>query len=103
MLGSDAFVRRKGHCSDGILCDLEARHVLDVSPGRKKDDVICVRERLTNGDGVEAVPLCFPRAHMVADHVPVIQHVGNALNTVIGRWARKEEGKRAFDGQRHLF
>ena len=31
----DEFARRKGHCYDTILCDLEARQVLEVSAGRK--------------------------------------------------------------------
>src|SRR5260370_21471195 len=51
----------------------------------------------------EAVQLCLPRARIVADHFHVIQHVGKAVNKVIGRWAKKEEGKQALDGQRHLF
>src|SRR5206468_2382055 len=42
-------------------------------------------------------------ARMVADHFHVIQHVGKAVNKVIGRWAKKGEGKQALDGQRHLF
>jgi transposase len=51
----------------------------------------------------EAVQLCLPRAHIVADHFHVIQHVGNALNKMLGRWAKKEEGKQDLDSQRHLF
>jgi transposase len=31
----DEFARRKGHRYDTILCDLDARKVLDVSAGRK--------------------------------------------------------------------
>src|SRR5204863_5509830 len=50
-----------------------------------------------------AVQLCLPRARIVADHFHVIQHVGKALKSVIGRWAKKEEGKQALEGQRHLF
>ena len=34
LLGIDEFARRKGHCYDTILCDLEARQVLEVSAGR---------------------------------------------------------------------
>lgn len=114
-LGIDEFARRKGHRYDVILCDLQARHVLEVSPGRKKDEVSCVLERLTNCDGVEAVSmdmstpfreavqLCLPRARIVADHFHVIQHVNKALGKVLGRWAKQEEGKKALAGQRHLF
>jgi transposase len=114
-LGIDEFARRKGHRYDTILCDLDARKVLEVSAGRKKDEVASLLERLTNCDGVEAVSmdmsitfreavqLCLPRARIVADHFHVIQHVGKAVNKVIGRWAKKGEGKQALDGQRHLF
>lgn len=114
-LGIDEFARRKGHRYDTILCDLEARHVLEVSAGRKKDEVASVLERLSDCDGVEAVSmdmsttfreavqLCLPRARIVADHFHVIQHVNKALNKVLGRWAKTEEGKQALEGQRHLF
>ncbi len=33
-LGIDEFARRKGHRYDTILCDLDARKVLEVSAGR---------------------------------------------------------------------
>jgi transposase len=114
-LGIDEFARRKGHRYDTILCDLEARQVLEVSAGRKKDDVAGVLERLSDCDGVEAVSmdmsitfreavhLCLPHARIVADHFHVIQHVNKAVNKVIGRWAKKEEGQQALEGQRHLF
>ena len=114
-LGIDEFARRKGHRYDTILCDLEARQVLEVSAGRKKDEVVGVLERLSNCDGVEAVSmdmsttfreavqLCLPRARVVADHFHVIQHVNKAVNKVIGRWANKEEGQQALEGQRQLF
>ncbi len=114
-LGIDEFARRKGHRYDTILCDLQAHQVLEVSAGRKKDEVAAVLERLSNCEGVEAVSmdmsstfreavqLCLPRARIVADHFHVIQHVGKALGKVIGRWAKKGEGKHALEGQRHLF
>jgi transposase len=114
-LGIDEFARRKGHRYDTILCDLDARQVLEVSAGRKKEEVIGLLERLTNCDGVEAVSMdmsspfreavqwCLPQARIVADHFHVIQHVGKAVNKVIGRSAKKEEGKKVLDGQRHLF
>ncbi len=114
-LGIDEFARRKGQRYDTILCDLDARKVLDVSAGRKQADVIRLLERLMDCDAVEAVSmdmsetfrgavqLCLPRARIVADHFHVIQHVSKAVNKVLGRWAKKEEGKKALDGQRHLF
>ncbi len=114
-LGIDEFARRKGQRYDTMLCDLDGRHVLEVSAGRKKDEVRCVLERLSNCDAVEAVSmdmsitfreavqLCLPRARIVADHFHVIQHVGKAVNKVIGRCAKSADGKKALDGQRHLF
>ena len=68
--------------------------VLEVSAGRKKDEVASVLERLSNCDGVEAVSmdmsttfreavqLCLPRARIVADHFHVIQHVNKAVRRV---------------------
>lgn len=114
-LGIDEFARRKGHRYDTILCDLDGRHVLEVSAGRKKEEVTGVLERLTDCDAVEAVSmdmsrtfreavqLCLPRARIVADHFHVIQHVGKAVKTVISRCAKSAEGKKALDGQTHLF
>jgi transposase len=114
-LGIDEFARRKGHRYDTIFCDLGARKVLEVSAGRKKDEVAGVLERLSDCDGVEAVSmdmsttfreavqLCLPRARIVADHFHVIQHVNKAVNKVIGRWAKTKAGKSVLEGQRHLF
>src|SRR5260221_11727534 len=56
-LGIDEFARRKGHRYDTILCDLDARTVLEVSAGRKKEEVAGLLERLSNCDGVEAVSM----------------------------------------------
>jgi transposase len=109
-LGIDEFARRKGHRYDTLLCDLEGRKVLEVSAGRKKEEVVGLLERLTNCDGVEAVSmdmsspfreavqLCLPHARIVADHFHVIQRGNLAVNKVIGRFAKKEEGKKAEDG-----
>lgn len=114
-LGIDEFARRKGHRYDTILCDLDARQVLEVSAGRTKDEVSHLLERLSDCDAVEvvsmdmsttfreAVQLTLPHARIVADHFHVIQHVGKALKKVIGRQAKREEGKQALEGQRHLF
>ena len=114
-LGIDEFARRKGHRYDTILCDLDARQVLEVSAGRKQDDVVRLLERLTDCDRVEAVSmdmsetfrgavqLCLPRARIVADHFHVIQHVGKALKQVVSRTAKTETGKPALEGHQHLF
>lgn len=114
-LGIDEFARRKGHRYDTILCDLDARQVLEVSAGRTKDEVSHLLERLSNCDGVEAVSmdmsttfreavqLTLPHARIVADHFHVIQHVSKAVKKVIGRHAKSEEGKHALEGQSHLF
>jgi transposase len=52
-LGIDEFARRKGHCYDTILCDLEARRVLEVSAGRTLEEVVKLLERLREPDAVE--------------------------------------------------
>lgn len=114
-LGIDEFARRKGHRYDTILCDLDGRHVLEVSAGRKKEEVSAVLERLADCDAVEAVSmdmsrafreavqLCLPHARIVTDHFHVIQHIGKAVKKVIGRSAKSAEGKKALEGQVHLF
>src|SRR5437868_12810922 len=114
-LGIDEFARRKGHRYDTILCDLDARQVLDVSAGRKQEEVVRLLERLTDCDVVEAVSmdmsesfrgavqLCLPRARIVADHFHVIQHIGKAVKQVVTRWAKSEVGKSALKGHQHLF
>jgi transposase len=114
-LGIDDFARRKGKRYATILCDLEARCVLDVVVGRTQAEVCPLLERLDEPDRVEAVSmdmsgsfreavhLCLPRAHIVADHFHVVQHVGKALAQVLSRCARSQEGRTALKGQRHLF
>ncbi len=114
-LGIDEFAVQKGHRYDTILCDLQERHVLEVSAGRKKEEVVRLLERLDDGEAVEAVSMdmsspfreavqtCLPRACIVADHFHVIQHVSKALGKVIGRLAKQESGKQALEGQRHVF
>jgi transposase len=114
-LGLDEFARRKGRRYDTILCDLEHQHVLEVSAGRKQEDVVPLLERLSDCDAVEAVSmdmsetfrgavqLCLPGARIVADHFHVMQHVGKAVNKVLSRLAKSEAGKKALDGQRYLF
>jgi transposase len=110
-----SLLERRGHRYDTILCDLEARQVLEISAGRTKDEVSHLLERLSDCDAVEAVSmdmsttfreavqLTLPRARIVADHFHVIQHVGKALKKVIGRHAKGKEGKKALEGQSHLF
>lgn len=114
-LGIDEFARRKGHRYDTILCDLEKRQVLEVSLGRKQEDVVRLLERLDTCEHVQAVSmdmsetfrgavqLCLPKARIVADHFHVIQHVNKALKAVIVRHAKQPEGKQALEGQRALF
>jgi transposase len=114
-LGIDEFARRKGHRYDTILCDLDARKMLEVSAGRKQEDVVRLLERLTDCNKVEAVSmdmsesfrgavqLCLPRARIVADHFHVIQHVGKAVSKVLSRLAKSEAGKKALEGHRQLF
>ena len=114
-LGIDDFARRKGQRYATILCDLEARRVLDVVIGRAQTQVCPLLERLEaperveavsmdmSGSFREAVQLCLPRARIVADHFHVVQHVGKALAQVLSRCARSQEGRAALKGQRHLF
>lgn len=114
-LGIDEFARRKGHRYDTILCDLEKRHVLEVSAGRKQEEVEKLLERLKDCDAVQvvsmdmsnvfrgAVQLCLPKARIVADHFHIIQHVNKALAKVLSRLANSEVGKKALKGQRYLF
>jgi transposase len=94
---------------------LDGRHVLEVSAGRKKEEVTGVLERLADCEAVaavsmdmsrpfrEAVQLCLPRARIVADPFHVIQHIGKAVKKVLVRWAKKTEGKQALEGHSHLF
>lgn len=114
-LGIDEFARRKGHCYDLILCNLERHSVLEVSAGRKKEEVIGVLERLADCEAVEAVSMdmsrpfreavqmCLPRTRIVADHFHVIQHVGKAVKKVLVRCAKPAQGKQALEGHLHLF
>ncbi len=67
-LGIDEFARRKGHCYDTILCDLEARQVLEVSAGRKQEEVGVLLERLSSPDTVKAVSM-----DMSASYRPAVQ------------------------------
>jgi transposase len=114
-LGIDEFARRKGHVYETILCDLEARKVLEVSAGRKLEDVVALLERLRDPDGVEAVSmdmsasfrpavqLCLPQAHIVVDHFHVIQHLMKGFKKVLASWAHKKESKVLLEGKQHLF
>ena len=72
----------RGHRDDTILCDLVQRKVLEISEGRKLEDVQKLLERLDDPDAVKAVSmdmsasfrpavqLCLPKAQIVVDHVP---------------------------------
>jgi transposase len=114
-LGIDEYARRKGHCYDTILCDLVARQVLEVSAGRKQEEVITLLERLRQPDAVKAVSmdmsasyrpavqLCLPKAQIVVDHFHVIQHVMKGFKKVLQSWAHKKEGKPLLEGKQFLF
>jgi transposase len=114
-LGIDEFARRKGHCYDTILCDLEARRVLEVSAGRKLEEVTALLERLCDPDAVKAVSmdmsasfrpavqLCLPKAQIVVDHFHVVQHVMKGFKKVLSSWAHKKEGKPLLESKQHLF
>lgn len=114
-LGIDEFARRKGHQYDTILCDLVEHSVLEVSEGRKLEDVQKLLERLSHPDAVEAVSmdmsasfrpavqLCLPKAQIVVDHFHVIQHVMKAFKKIVSSWAHKKEGKPLLQGKQHLF
>lgn len=114
-LGIDEFARRKGHHYDTILCDLVTHTVLEISEGRKLEDVQKLLERLSNPDAVEAVSmdmsasfrpaveLCLPKAQIVVDHFHVIQHVMKAFKKIVSSWAHKKEGKPLLQGKQYLF
>lgn len=114
-LGIDEFARRKGHSYDTILCDLQARRVLEVSAGRRLEEVATLLGRLDTPDAVEAVSmdmsasfrpavqLCLPKATIVVDHFHVIQHVMKGFKKIVSSWAHKAEGKALLQGKQHLF
>jgi len=115
VLGVDDWALRKGQTYGTILCDLEARQVLEVSAGRKQEEVVALLERLNDPDAVQAismdmsasyrpaVQLCLPKAHIVVDHFHVIQHVMKGFKKVLQSWAHKKEGKPLLEGKQHLF
>jgi transposase len=114
-LGIDEFARRKGHVYDTILCDLESRSVIEVSEGRKQEEVARLLERLDDPDAVEAVSmdmsksfrsaveLCLPKAQIVVDHFHVIQHVMKGFRKVVSSFAHKAESKALLEGKQYLF
>jgi transposase len=115
MLGIDEFALRKGRRYDTILCDLETRDVLEVSSGRKKEEVVKLLERLSDPDAVKAVSMdmsasfrpavqaALPNAQIVVDHFHVIQHMMKAFRKVLSSWAHKKEGMVLLHGKQHLF
>jgi transposase len=114
-LGIDEFARRKGHCYDTILCNLEHRKVLEVCEGRTHEDVVRMLKRLDNPKHVEAVSMdmsgsfrgsvreVLPHAIIVADHFHVVQHVEKALGKVLQRVCATKEAKNVMKGKRPLF
>jgi transposase len=115
ILGIDEFALRKGHRYDTILCDLEARDVLEVCDGRKKEDVVKLLKRLSDPDAVKAVSMdmsasfrpavqtALPNAQIVVDHFHVIQHVMKAFRKVLSSWAHKKEGMVLLHRKQYLF
>src|SRR5258705_7875217 len=115
ILGIDEFALRKGHRYDTILCDLEARDVLEVCNGRKKEEVVKLLKRLSDPEAVKAVSMdmsasfrpavaaALPNAQIVVDHFHVIQHVMKAFRKVLSSWAHKKEGMILLHRKQHLF
>jgi transposase len=115
ILGIDEFALRKGHRYDTILCDLETRDVLEVSNGRKKEEVVKLLKRLSDPEAVKAVSMdmsasfrpavaaALPKAQIVVDHFHVIQHVMKAFRKVLSSWAHKKEGIVLLYRKQHLF
>ena len=115
ILGIDEFALRKGHRYDTILCDLEARDVLEVGDGRKKEDVVKLLKRLSDPNAVKAVSMdmsasfrpavqtALPNAQIVVDHFHVIQHVMKAFRKVLSSWAHKKEGMVLLHRKQYLF
>ena len=114
-LGIDEFAVRKGHRYATILCDLAEREVLEVSLGRKLEDVIPLLKRLRHPENVTAVSMdmsasfrpavqsCLPHAQIVVDHFHVIQHVMKAFCKVVSSWAHKKESQILLYRKQHLF
>ena len=115
LLGIDEFAMRKGHRYNTILCDLEAREVVEVIEGRKKEDVVKLLQRLSDPDTVQAVSMdmsasfrpavqaALPNAQIVVDHFHVIQQLMKAFRKVLSSWANKREGMVILHGKQHLF
>lgn len=114
-LGIDEFARRKGHCYDTILCDLENQQVIEISEGRTVEELRPLFERLENPDAVEAVSMdmsasfrpavekFLPQARIVVDHFHVIQHVMKEFKKIVSSWANKKEGVILLHGKQYLF
>lgn len=115
ILGIDEFALHKGQRYNTILCNLEARDVLEVSDGRTKEEVVKLLERLNEPNAVQAVSMdmsasfrpavqaVLPHAQIVVDHFHVIQHVMKAKRSVLSIWTHKKEGMILLHGKQHLF
>jgi transposase len=115
ILGIDEFARRKGQRYDTILCDLDARDVLEVCNGRKKEEVVTLLKRLSDPEAVKAVSMdmsasfrpavqaALPNAQIVVDHFHVIQHVMKAFRKVLSSWAHRKEGMILLYRKQYLF
>lgn len=94
---------------------LRAREVLEVSVGRKLEEVIALLKRLNHPERVKAVSMdmsasfrpavqcCLPQAQIVVDHFHVIQHVMKAFRKVVSSWAHKKEGQILLHRKQQLF
>ena len=108
-LGIDEFAHRKGHRYDAILCDLDARWVIEISDGQKLEYVQKLSGRLNNPDKIEAVSMdmsasfrpavqfCLPKAKIVVDHFHVIQHVSDSpIGRLFPVGHTKRKAKRSY-------
>lgn len=83
-LGIDEFARRKGHQYDTILCDLLTRTVLEISEGRKVEEVQKLLERLDQPDAVEAVSMDMSASFRPAVHLCLCHQL--RLSWIIFMW-----------------
>lgn len=114
-LGIDECARRKGHGSDALLADVQAKRVLAVGSGSTLEDVQILLEHLKEPEKVKAVCMdrsavprpaaqrCLPKAWSMVDHVHLIQHVMKGFRNVLASWAHTTERKTLLEGKQHLF
>jgi hypothetical protein len=69
----------------------------------KDPDAVKAVNRERSASYRPAVQRCFPKAQMVVDPVPVIQHVMKGLRNAVSSYARKIESKALLEGKPSLF